>query len=87
MPCRPSSIIAISSLISLSSYGKTSIYNHAWLVDSKHHAGIQLADLAIGALGRLVAGDTKKAKAEAYWEMLRGHFIIDEYLANVKLGK
>lgn len=62
-----------------STEGKTSIYNHAWLVDSKHHAGIQLADLAIGALGRLVAGDTKKAKAEAYWEMLRGHFIIDEY--------
>jgi len=48
------------------------IYGHAWAVDSRRHAGIQLADLVVGITGCMVAG--KQHYAAKLWPLLQGQF-------------
>ena len=50
------------------------IYQHVWPVDSRYHAGIQVADLCMGITGCMVAGARKYA--QRYWDVLRGHFLV-----------
>lgn len=50
------------------------IYKHVWPADSRHHAGIQIADLCMGVLGSLAAG--KARYAQNYWELLQGNFVV-----------
>lgn len=52
--------------------GLGNIYKHVWAVDSKYHAGCQIADLVVGITGCMVSGKTQWASR--YWDLFRGWF-------------